>query len=138
MANNTITAPRGFLAAGVQCGIKKSGKADLGLLVCPAGATAAGVFTTNKIVSAAVTVSKQHIKSPKIRAVVVNSGNANTCTGQKGIQNAITMCSKTARQLQIENQKSKIKNQLASFPLAYKNRIGQDLSRAALHLQTVI
>jgi glutamate N-acetyltransferase/amino-acid N-acetyltransferase len=104
MANNTITAPRGFLTAAVQCGIKKSGKADLGLLVCPTGATAAAVFTTNKIVSAAVTVSKQHIKSPKIRAVVVNSGNANTCTGQKGIQNAITMCSKTARQLQIENR----------------------------------
>ncbi len=96
MANNTIAAPKGFLAAGVQCGIKKSGKADLGLLVCPAGATAAAVFTTNKIVSAAVAVSKQHIKSPKIRAVVVNSGNANTCTGQKGIRNAITMCNKTA------------------------------------------
>ena len=96
MTNNTITAPRGFLAAGVQCGIKKSGKADLALLVCPAGANAAAVFTTNKIQSAAVQVSKKHIKSPKIRAVVVNSGNANTCTGQKGIKNAITMCSKTA------------------------------------------
>ena len=99
MANNTITAPKGFLAAGVQCGIKKSGKADLGLLVCPTGATTAAVFTTNKIVSAAVAVSKQHIKNPKIRAVVVNSGNANTCTAQKGIQNAITMCSKTAHSL---------------------------------------
>jgi len=96
MANNTITAPKGFLAAGVQCGIKKSGKADLGLLVCPMGAKAAAVFTTNKIVSAAVQVSKVHIKSPKIYAVVVNSGNANTCTGQKGIKNAITLCSKTA------------------------------------------
>jgi len=99
MANNTITAPRGFLTAGVQCGIKKSGKADLGLLVCPTGATAAAVFTTNKIVSAAVTVSKQHIKSPKIRAVVVNSGNANTCTGQKGLGNARQMCAETAHSL---------------------------------------
>jgi len=96
MANNTITAPKGFLAAGVRCGIKKSGKADLALFVCPTGANAAAVFTTNKIVSAAVTVSKQHIKSPKIRAVVVNSGNANTCTGRKGIENAITMCAETA------------------------------------------
>ena len=96
MKDTGITAPRGFLAAGVRCSIKKSGKADLGLLVCPTGANAAAVFTTNKIVSAAVTVSKQHIKTPKIQAVVVNSGNANTCTGQKGIQNAITMCSKTA------------------------------------------
>ena len=96
MANDTITGTRGFLAAGVICGIKKSGKPDLALLVCPAGAKAAAVFTTNKIVSAAVTVSKKHIKSPKICAVVVNSGNANTCTGQKGIRNAITMCAKTA------------------------------------------
>ncbi|MBA7643702.1 Arginine biosynthesis bifunctional protein ArgJ [subsurface metagenome] len=99
MANNTITAPKGFLAAGVQCGIKKSGKADLGLLVCPTGANAAAVFTTNKIVSAAVAVSKQHIKSPKIRAVVVNSGNANTCTGQKGLRNARQMCAETAYSL---------------------------------------
>jgi glutamate N-acetyltransferase/amino-acid N-acetyltransferase len=96
MANDTITGTKGFLAAGVICGIKKSGKADLALLVCPAGAKAAAVFTTNKIVSAAVEVSKKHVKSPSIRAIVVNSGNANTCTGQAGIKNAITMCAKTA------------------------------------------
>ena len=66
MVNNTVTAPRGFLAAGVRCGIKKSGKADLGLLVCPAGAQAAAVFTTNKIVSAAGQVCKEHTKSAKI------------------------------------------------------------------------
>jgi len=96
MANSTITAPKGFLAAGVQCGIKKSGKSDLGLLVCPTGANSAAVFTTNKVVSAAVQVCKKHTKSSRIYAVVVNSGNANTCTGRKGIENAITMCSKTA------------------------------------------
>jgi len=100
MANNTITAPRGFLAAGVRCGIKKSGNLDLALLVCPAGAKAAAVFTTNKIVSAAVTISKKHIKSRNISAVVVNSGNANTCTGRAGIKNAITMCSETANQIE--------------------------------------
>ncbi len=99
MANNTITAPKGFLAAGVQCGIKKSGKSDLALLVCPTGANAAAVFTTNKVVSAAVQVCKKHVRSPRIYAVVVNSGNANTCTGRKGIGNAITMCSQTAHSL---------------------------------------
>ncbi|MFH1883887.1 MAG: bifunctional glutamate N-acetyltransferase/amino-acid acetyltransferase ArgJ [Planctomycetota bacterium] len=99
MANNTITAPKGFLAAAMQCGIKKSGKADLGLLVCPAGASSAAVFTTNKVVSAAVQVCKKHTRSSKTYAVVVNSGNANTCTGRKGIENAITMCSKTAHSL---------------------------------------
>jgi len=96
MANNAITAPKGFLAAGLRCGVKKSGKSDLALLVCPAGANAAAVFTTNKVVSAAVQVCKEHVRSPKIYAVVVNSGNANTCTGRKGIKNAITMCSQTA------------------------------------------
>lgn len=63
-------------------------------------AKAAAVFTTNKIVSAAVTVSKQHIKSPTISAVVVNSGNANTCTGWPGIKNAMRMCSETAEHIE--------------------------------------
>ena len=100
MPNNTITSPKGILAAGIHCGIKKSGKADLGLIVCPAGVKAAAVFTTNKIVSAAVTVSKQHSKSGSISAVVVNSGNANACTSRQGLKNAIKMCSETAKQIE--------------------------------------
>ena len=96
MIKGTITAPKGFWAVGVSCGIKESGGLDLGLIVCPSGATAAAAFTTNKIVSAAVEVSKKHIKSPKIFAVVVNSGCANACTGQRGIKNAIEMCAETA------------------------------------------
>ena len=107
MKNQTVTSPKGFLAAGVHCGVKESGKYDLGMLVCPTGANAAAVFTTNKIVSAAVTVSREHVKSPSISAVVVNSGNANACTGRKGIDNAITMCRRTAQALQIENRESK-------------------------------
>ena len=100
--NSTIISPKGFLAVGVHCGVKKSGKLDLALLVCPSGAKAAAVFTTNKIQSAAVQVSKKHIKSPKTFAVVANSGNANTCTGQVGIKNAITMCSETAKQIEVD------------------------------------
>ncbi len=100
MANDTITAPRGFLAAGVACGIKQSGSADLGLLVCPTGAKAAAVFTTNRIVSAAVHVSREHVKRPQVYAVVVNSGNANACTGQAGVKNAIRMCRETAAQIE--------------------------------------
>jgi len=102
MANNTITAPKGFLAAGISCGIKKSGKPDLALLVCSSGAKAAAVFTTNKITSAAVQVCKEHVKSPKISAVVVNSGNANACTGRIGIKNAIKMCAETAKQIEVD------------------------------------
>jgi len=94
--NNTITSPKGFLAAGLYCGIKASGRYDLGLLVCPTGAKAAAVFTTNKVVSAAVTVCREHVKSPMVSAVVVNSGNANACTGKLGLTNAIKMCTQAA------------------------------------------
>ncbi len=99
MKNDTVTAPRGFLAAGLAAGVKISGKPDLGLLVCPTGATAAAVFTTNRIVSAAVQVSREHIRSRKTYAVVVNSGNANACTGKAGLANARRMCALTARSL---------------------------------------
>jgi len=97
MKNTTITAPKGFLAAGISCGIKISGKKDLAILACPTGAKAAAVFTTNKVVSAAVAVCKKHIKTGTIKAVIVNSGNANTCTGKKGLIDAEKMCAKTAQ-----------------------------------------
>jgi glutamate N-acetyltransferase/amino-acid N-acetyltransferase len=90
------------LAAGLSCGIKASGKSDLGLLVCPTGATAAAVFTTNKIVSAAVQVSRVHIASRRTHAVVVNSGTANACTGNKGVANARKMCELVAKRLGIK------------------------------------
>ncbi|MBN1507348.1 MAG: bifunctional glutamate N-acetyltransferase/amino-acid acetyltransferase ArgJ [Sedimentisphaerales bacterium] len=102
MARGTVTSPKGFLAAGLACGIKISGKADLGLLVCPTGATAAAVFTTNKIVSAAIEVSREHAESRRTRAVVVNSGTANACTGKKGLANARKMCAMVAKRLGIE------------------------------------
>ena len=100
MTNNTITAPKGFLAAGLHCGIKQSKKNDLGLIVCPGGANAAAVFTTNKIQSAAVQISREHTKSRKVYAIVTNSGNANACTGEQGIKNAIRMCERTATQIE--------------------------------------
>ncbi|MEJ5259702.1 MAG: bifunctional glutamate N-acetyltransferase/amino-acid acetyltransferase ArgJ [Anaerohalosphaeraceae bacterium] len=101
MKNQTITAPKGFLAAGLHCGIKASGKPDLALLYCPNGAAAAAVFTTNKIVSAAVTVCREHVRSGRTFAAVINSGNANACTGQKGIADAETMCQTSAELLGI-------------------------------------
>ena len=101
MANRTVTTPKGFLAAGLSCGIKVSGKSDLGLLVCPTGAMAAAVFTTNEIVSAAVQVSRVHVTSRKTHAIVVNSGTANACTGKTGLANAKKMCELVARRLGI-------------------------------------
>jgi glutamate N-acetyltransferase/amino-acid N-acetyltransferase len=104
MINKTITSPKGFRAAGLFCGVKKSGKPDLAILHCPGGATAAAMFTTNKIVSAAVTICKKHAKNAKTYAVVVNSGNANTCTGTKGLAAAKLMCAKTAQMLGLKPQ----------------------------------
>jgi glutamate N-acetyltransferase/amino-acid N-acetyltransferase len=105
MKNNTITSPKGFLAAGINCGIKQSGKKDIGIIACPTGAKAAGVFTTNKVVSAAVTVCKKHIKTGNVEAIIANSGNANTCTGKTGLKNAQIMCKTVARLLHAkENQ----------------------------------
>jgi len=102
MANKTITAPYGFFASGVACGIKRSGNLDLGLIFCTDGAKAAAVFTTNKIFGATIAVSRKHVKSGGIEAVVVNSGNANACTGQLGIKNAIKMCTETSKQIEAE------------------------------------
>ncbi len=104
MANSTVTGPKGFWAAGLAAGVKASGKHDLGLLACPTGATAAAVFTTNRIVSAAVQVSREHIRSRRIFGVVVNSGNANACTGKTGLVNARRMCVLTAQHLGVEPQ----------------------------------
>lgn len=92
MANTTITAPKGFKAAAVACGIKASGKPDLAILVSDVPATAAAVFTQNKVVGAPVIVGRKHVKSGLLRACVINSGCANVCTGERGVRDAIEMC----------------------------------------------
>jgi glutamate N-acetyltransferase/amino-acid N-acetyltransferase len=102
MAFQTITSVPGFQAAGLSCGVKRSGKKDIGIVYCPNGAKAAAVFTTNKIVSAAVVVCKEHVKSSKVYAAIVNSGNANACTGKKGLSDAIAMCKHLAAELGID------------------------------------
>ncbi|WP_164103144.1 bifunctional glutamate N-acetyltransferase/amino-acid acetyltransferase ArgJ [Candidatus Laterigemmans baculatus] len=79
--------PSGFRFAGVTCGIKKSGKPDLTLVVADPGSVAAGVYTQNQVVAAPVVLSRSRTPGA-IRAVVVNSGNANACTGQRGMEDA--------------------------------------------------
>jgi glutamate N-acetyltransferase/amino-acid N-acetyltransferase len=83
-----VTAPKGFLANGLSSGIKRSGKADLGLIVSELPAVTAGVFTRNSIVAAPLVVSMKHIKKGVTQAVLVNSGNANCYTGETGLQYA--------------------------------------------------
>jgi glutamate N-acetyltransferase/amino-acid N-acetyltransferase len=88
-----VTAPRGFRAAGLHCGIKASGKADLALLTADADCSAAAVFTVNKAQAAPVLVSKAQLAATggRARAVVTNSGCANACTGPQGLADAQEM-----------------------------------------------
>jgi glutamate N-acetyltransferase/amino-acid N-acetyltransferase len=99
-----ITAPEGFTASGVSCGIKKSDGLDLALVACAGVGTAAGVFTLNKAVAAPVVVSREHLEESGglVRAVVVNSGCANACTGPAGLETAQLMCAETARALECQ------------------------------------
>lgn len=85
-----VTAPRGFRAAGVHAGIKRD-TPDVALLVSEAPAAAAGTFTTNRVQAASVRLCRQRLRVPAARAVVVNSGNANACTGPRGDRDAERM-----------------------------------------------
>ncbi len=86
-----ITAPRGFRAAGVHCGIKKARK-DLALVTSASPAVGAAVFTTNRVQAAPLLVDKLQLANPSsVRAIVVNSGNANACTGERGMKEAWSM-----------------------------------------------
>ena len=81
----------GFKMAGIACGLKKNNEKDLGLIYSEAPANVAGVFTRNKIKAAPVLLDQKRIQSGVCQAIIVNSGNANCCTGDRGIQDAIRM-----------------------------------------------
>ncbi|MFV2066110.1 MAG: bifunctional glutamate N-acetyltransferase/amino-acid acetyltransferase ArgJ [Pirellulales bacterium] len=84
--------PAGFFAAAVHCGIKRdAAREDLTLIVCQSAAVAAGVYTRNQVVAAPVVWCRQRTPSASIRAVVINSGNANACTGQQGVRDTAEM-----------------------------------------------
>ena len=94
-----ITAVSGVRAAGVHAGLKKSGKKDVALIVTDAPAVAAGVFTKNSVTAAPVQVCRQHLADATAQAIIVNSGNANACTGELGMANAQQMAALTAERL---------------------------------------
>ncbi len=98
-----VTAPKGFLAAGIYCGVKYRRKKDLALIYSPKLANAAAVFTTNKVQAAPVKVSKRHLKGRCLHAIIANSGNANCCTGRQGMAMAEKMSQVTAECLKIAN-----------------------------------
>ena len=108
----SITAPRGFLASGVFCDIKRMGtgkgsqkgqKRDLGLIFSKVPAAVAGLYTTNQVCAAPVKVCAERTAGDRAQAIVANSGNANACTGKQGRRDAELMTRLTARALKVED-----------------------------------
>jgi glutamate N-acetyltransferase/amino-acid N-acetyltransferase len=107
--SGAIVAPKGFLASGVFCDIKRLGtgkgsnkgpKRDLALIISETPATVAGMFTTNQVCAAPVKICVERVKTGgRAQALVVNSGNANACTGKQGMADAREMVSFTERAL---------------------------------------
>jgi glutamate N-acetyltransferase/amino-acid N-acetyltransferase len=95
---------KGFLFSGIPAGIKKDGKRDLGLIYSEVPAQVAGLFTTNAVKAAPVQLDQERIKKGSCRAIIVNSGNANACTGSQGLRDARRVSSLVAKQLGIEGE----------------------------------
>jgi len=95
-----VTSAQGFVAAGVHCGIKAQ-KKDLALVVSRVPAAAAGVFTTNKVKAAPVLLDMERVRSGQGQAILLNSGNANACTGEQGMRDAREMARIAAEHLQL-------------------------------------
>ena len=98
-ANAGVTFPKGFKAAGVKAGIKKSGNLDLAMIYTEKEASIAGVFTQNAVAAAPVVVSRAHVATGSAHAVVANAGCANACTGETGLANANKMAELAAKEL---------------------------------------
>ena len=98
-----VTSPKGFRAAGVHCGVKAA-KRDLALVAADRLSSAAGLFTTNAVKAAPVLVSQEKIQSGVAQAIVINSGNANACTGAQGLGDARDMAALVACQLGVAEE----------------------------------
>lgn len=94
--------PEGFIFSTVEAAIKKPGRKDLALIYSEVEASIAGTFTTNKVKAAPVKLDIKKIRSGKGQAIVINSGNANACTGKKGMKDAVDMVSLVAKRLNIK------------------------------------
>ncbi|MFN7139244.1 MAG: bifunctional glutamate N-acetyltransferase/amino-acid acetyltransferase ArgJ, partial [Limisphaerales bacterium] len=113
VVSGSITAPKGFVASAVFCDIKKLGtgkgsqkgkKRDLALIVSEVPATVAGMFTTNQVCAAPVKVCVERVKEGIAQAIVVNSGNANACTGKQGMRDALEMTNVVAKEFRMPKE----------------------------------
>lgn len=102
MENETYRVP-GFKASAAIAGLKKGNALDVGLIVSETEAAAAGVFTTNKVRAAPVILSERHLEKGKARAIIINAGNANACTGARGLDDALATAELVAEALGINS-----------------------------------
>ncbi|MEQ1841318.1 MAG: bifunctional ornithine acetyltransferase/N-acetylglutamate synthase, partial [Verrucomicrobiales bacterium] len=105
-----ICAPRGFKAAAISCGIKNPAveRLDLALIYSEFPTVGSAVYTQNQVCAAPVRLSSSYLKSADPRAIIVNSGNANACTGPTGILNARAMASATSRALGLKQREVQV------------------------------
>jgi glutamate N-acetyltransferase/amino-acid N-acetyltransferase len=102
MKDKAIFQPKGFLFSAVEAAIKKPGRKDLALIFSEREAVISGMFTKNNIKAAPVKLDMKLIKSGKGQAIIVNSGNANACTGKQGMNDAVEMAEMTAKTLGVK------------------------------------
>jgi glutamate N-acetyltransferase/amino-acid N-acetyltransferase len=147
-----VTSPQGFLAGAIGAGIKDARKPrlDLGILSSRVPCTAAAVFTTNRVQAAPVQLDRKHLRKGVVRAVVMNSGNANACTGDQGLADAIEMTELVARHLGVAPGEvlaastgligsplpmARIRKAIPAIALSVEG--GHDLARAIMTTDTV-
>lgn len=105
VTEGSVTTPQGFTAGGLHCGLKKTDRHDLGAIVCEVAAAAAAVYTTNVFQAAPIKVTRESLASSgRLRAVIVNSGNANACTGKQGEEDAYSMRNAFAEAIGVSNE----------------------------------
>lgn len=143
-----ITTPRGFKAGGLHCGLKKTERYDLGVIVCQVPAAAAGVYTLNQFQAAPLKVTKESIgQDGKLQVMLVNSGNANACTGKQGEADAYEMQALAAKAFGAELRHvgvtstgvigellnmDKVRTGVAGLPAVVKADGGEDFCQAIL------
>ncbi len=129
--------PLGFHFAGVHCGIKRNPiKLDLTLVHAPEGAVAAGVYTQNLVCAAPVLLDRQRTPSAAIKGVVVNSGNANACTGERGWNDAVRMGELMANAIGAEDQQILVMSTGVIGHFLPMEKIAAGIKSAALELRS--
>jgi len=131
---DSVTAPQGFLAQGVEAFIKKENKKDVGVIYSLEPCIASGLFTTNRVRAACVDIDRQHLEGGAAQAIVANSGNANACTGQQGWDDTLAIARLTGELLNISPYDVLIASTGVIGVNMPMDRINQGISEAAAGL----